>query len=386
MNIFYLSNMLQALRKLIYPSFTPLNTITVSKQAILGNIEYLSSLHKGSDIFPVIKSNAYGHGLKEICEILNASSVHTVCMDSTYEYQVVKKYFKWNMIMLWETHSENYLGMDPKRVAVSVYNISTLEALVKTKKKFKVHIFCNTGMNREGIQSEQIEEFCSIIKNSNLVFEGIVSHFSSADDSDNSVTHNQIEKFKDMAQEIWNMWLSPKYKYISASGGSLKVQDRFLNAIKPGLACYGYNPLLPDDADYEKGSKLVPALDIYSTVTSIQSISPSDGVGYNQTYSPMEPTRVASIPFGYTEGLDRRLSNNWQVKIWETYYPVRWRVSMNIVTIEIWDEDIAIWDRVQIISSNPDDKNSISAGADAMGTIDYEVLVKLDPSVVREII
>jgi len=378
--------MLQALRKLIYPSFTPLNTITVSREAILGNIEYLSNLHTGSDIFPVIKSNAYGHGLKEMCEILNTSKVHTVCIDSSYEYQVVKKYFKWNMIMLWETHPENYLKMDIEKVAISVYNISTLEALIKSKKKFRVHGFLNTGMNREGIQDEQIKEFCSLIKKSNLIFEGIVSHFCSADDSDNSVTHNQVEKFKDMAQEIGNMWLSPKYKYISASGGSLKVQDRFLNAIKPGLACYGYNPLLPDDADYKKGNTLVPALDVYSTVTSIQVITPEDGVGYNQTYSPMGNTRVASIPFGYTEGLDRRLSNNWQVKIWEKYYPVRGRVSMNIVTIEIWDADINIWDKVQIISSNSDDKNSISACADAIETIDYEVLVKLDPSVVREII
>ncbi len=344
------------------------------------------TINKGLDIFPVIKSNAYGHGLREMCEILNESSVKTVCIDSTYEYQVVKKYFKWTMIMLWETHSENYLKMDPKKVAISVYNISTLQALAKSGKKFRIHIFLNTGMNREGIQYEQIQEFCDIIKNSNLIFEGIVSHFSSADEIDNTQTFHQIEKFKNMAQEIVNTGLFPRYKYISASGGALKVQDRFLNAIKPGLACYGYNPLLPEDSDYNKGDQLTPALDVYSTVTSLQSINPSDGVGYNMTYSPMQDTRVASIPFGYTEGLDRRLSNNWEVKIWEKYYPVRGRVSMNIVTIEIWDDDIQIWDKVQIISSNSDDRNSIRACSDAMGDIDYETLVKFNPSVVREII
>jgi len=237
--------MLQALRNFFYPSFTPLNTITVSQEAILGNIEYLSGLHKDQDIFPVVKSNAYGHGLKEMCEILNTSAVNTVCIDSLYEYQIVKKYFNWDMIMLGETHPENYEKLDTSKIAVSVYNISTLEALVALNKKFRVHIFLNTGMNREGIQPEQIAEFCECIKNTNIVLEWLVSHFSSADEDDISQTQQQVQKFKNMSEQVEKLWFGAKYKYISASGWTLRVQDSFFNAIKPGLACYGYNPITP---------------------------------------------------------------------------------------------------------------------------------------------
>lgn len=385
--------MLQKLRKILYPVFTPLNTITVSRKAILYNLNYISKLHKGSDVFPVIKSNAYGHGLREICEILNKSKIHTVCMDSTYEYQVVKKYFKWNMIMLGETHRENYLKMDPKRVALSIYNLSTLKYLVKSGRKFRVHIFINTWMNREGIQEKHIPEFCKIIAGSKLELEWVVSHFSSADERSLSVTKKQIKQFKSMCENIQSYGFDPKYRYMSASGGTLRIQDDYFNAVKPWIACYGYNPV-------SSKHNLKPALDVYSTVTSIQEIDPEDGVGYNLTYSPKKKTRVASIPFGYTEGLDRRLSSPhpnplprgrgnkpvWEVRIGRNYYPVVGRVSMNIVTIEIWDTRVKIWDRVQIISSNPKHKNSIRAMSDAMWTIDYEIIVKLDPSVVREVI
>lgn len=378
-------HLLDTIRSLFQPSYKPLNYITINAQAIEKNIRYLSQNTTLANIFPVIKSNAYGHSIEKICQIYNNIWIQTVCIDSIYEYQRAKKYFKGNMILLWETHHQNYPHLNEKRVAIWVYNLSTLEFLAGTNKKYNIHLFLNTGMNREGIQESDIPKACEILWSSHLVLQGVVSHFSCADDISNDYTYYQIKKFKDLYSSIEANDFHPIYRYMSASGWLLKVDDDFFTANKPWFSCYGYNPLLPSDPKYKNWEWLQPALDVYSTVTSIQTVfhKNREWVGYNATYKPKIDTRLASIPFGYNEWLDRRLSNNWEVKIWKKYYQLRGRVSMNFITVEIGQENISIWDRVHIMSSQVSDRHNIYEMAERLGTIPYEILVKYNPTVKR---
>jgi alanine racemase len=110
----------------------PLNTITIKSSALLHNLAYLQSLQPGNAVFPVLKSNAYGHGLKEVSMILKDTNVPYICVDSFPEYQIVKDYAHKKSLILGETRPENYTTYDPRRATLAVYNIATLKTLIQS--------------------------------------------------------------------------------------------------------------------------------------------------------------------------------------------------------------------------------------------------------------
>jgi alanine racemase len=106
----------------------------------------------------------------------------------------------------------------------------------------------------------------------------------------------QIAEFKKLYRQIEKAGFSPIYRHIAASSGILKIQDPFFSAIRPGIILYGYNPLTPIDPYFQKGIDLLPALDLYSTITAIQYIAPLEGIGYNLTDSIDRSRTIASVP------------------------------------------------------------------------------------------
>jgi alanine racemase len=121
-----------------------MNVMSVSKQAVLDNYNFLQSLKPLDAIFPVLKSNAYGHGIEEIAGILKDTPAPYLCVDSYPEYQIARKYSNKDILIIGETLPENYRFFDHKHTAISVYNISTLKYLAKKSRPRRVHLFLNT--------------------------------------------------------------------------------------------------------------------------------------------------------------------------------------------------------------------------------------------------
>lgn len=119
--------MLNILRGIFAPKLHSLNTILIDKKAILHNLSYLQSLHPFDTVIPVLKSNAYGHGLKQMCQILSHADIPMVAVDSFPEYQIVRKYTNKKVLIIGETDVRNYRHFNRKRASFAVYNLSTLE-------------------------------------------------------------------------------------------------------------------------------------------------------------------------------------------------------------------------------------------------------------------
>ncbi|MBP7841364.1 alanine racemase [Patescibacteria group bacterium] len=224
-------------------------------------------------MFPVIKANAYGHGLKQITEILDRTDAKYLVVDSFPEYKIVSKHTDKKILVLGETLPENYKKFDRKKVTFCVYNMKVLEILADREEPVTVHLFLNTGMYREGIDEHQIGpvvKFC--MQHPHITIEGVLSHFHSADVLGTYSMDEQITKFKAMYYQILNAGLTPAYRYIANSAGTLKMKDDFFNACRPGLALYGYNPLQPSDEFYDNGRKLKPALSITSRLIAMHDV------------------------------------------------------------------------------------------------------------------
>ena len=148
-----------------------LNWIEISRENILSNYYHIRSLQPESSIFPVVKSNAYGHGLREIVSILNQTDCEMIAVDSLLEYQIVRRNSQKRILVLGETLCENYQFFDIRNTSFCVWNIATLEYLISLKKPFHIHLFLNTGMNREGIQERELIIFLDRLRDTQIILE-----------------------------------------------------------------------------------------------------------------------------------------------------------------------------------------------------------------------
>lgn len=377
--------MIDQIRKIFKKKYTSLNRIEIDTKRLCDNFNYLQSLQEKATLFPVLKSNAYGHGLQGIAKMIDTLETPMVAIDSFIEYQYIKKYSHKNILVLSEMFSWNYKFFDFKKTSFCIYNLSTLEFLVNLRKKIKIHLFLNTWMNREWMDEKELWTALEILKkNKKIILEWVCSHLAGADEIDRKSMDLQIARFKQIYALIEKYWFFPKYRHIWASSGLLKIRDNFFNAYRPWIAFYWYNPLEKWDKFYNLGERLQSALSVYSHIVSVhKSLSIWEKVGYNGTFSLKNLWNVASIPFGYFEGLDRRLSNNGFVKYKDEYISYAGRISMNISCLDFWDHDVDIDDQVQIISKEKGDKNSVINISKDIGTITYEILVKLQIQIKR---
>lgn len=363
-----------------------MNVVWLRKKVLLQNLAYLQWLQPQAAIFPVLKSNAYGHGLKHVVQMLAKTEVPYIAVDSYPEYVVVKKHSSLPILLLGETLLENYKKFDHKKVTFCVYNLWTIRHLWRLGKATRIHLFFNTGMNREGIQEDELSGCMKELQSHpNLVVEGVLSHFFDADAlSDNTLT-DQIQCFKRMYYKVLDSWFTPKRRHIGNSAAMFKINDDFFNAYRPWIALYWYTPLRPEDPLYKQTNNLFPVLSITSRVMSLQTIWPWSWVSYHHEYRPSDKEIVATVPFGYAEWLSRNASGTLFIKHRKTFFRQVGSICMNLSTYVV-DSSVHIGDEVEIISDNPRAKNSLPTLAEQSGTIVYETLVKLDRGIRREIL
>ncbi|HZJ41220.1 MAG TPA: alanine racemase [Candidatus Saccharimonadales bacterium] len=377
--------MLNFIRKIIKPKYETLNWIEVDASKIIANFNYLQSWQREAEIFPVLKANAYGHGLKEVCEILNKTEAKMVVVDSYPEAQIAYRYFKGRVLILGEMPLDAYHYAKLKRTEFVVYNEKTLRYLSRFGGKAHIHLFVNSGMNREGIKD--IRAFIDNNKKylAKINLSGLCSHLASADSS--SILNTiQEDIFMEALDTLRSAGYFPRWIHLGNSAAVFKTDNKFLTAFRPGLSFYGYSPFALEDS---QNIRLQPALELFSRIVSLQDLQANESVSYNETYRAAQATKIASIPFGYFEGLDRRLSNKAEFLVLNKnpfWAQVAGRVCMNLTCLEIGNNEVKVGTPVKLIANDSDERNSIDNLADLMGTISYELLVKLQANIRRYII
>ncbi|MFA6514599.1 MAG: alanine racemase [Patescibacteria group bacterium] len=378
--------MINLLRQFIKPKYETLNRIEIDAKNLVDNFYYLKSLQPEAEILPVLKANAYGHGLKEICLILNKTAASMVVVDSYPEAQIAYRYFKGKILILGEMPLKAYNYTKLKKTEFVVYNEITLKYLARFKKKAAVHLFINSGMNREGIKD--LESF--IINNKKYLDKvevtGLCSHLASADNL--SVMNTvQEDNFMNALDILRAAGYFPRWIHLGNSAAVFRSENKFLTAFRPGLALYGYSPFA--DEEVTAASKLKPALEVFSQIVSIQKLGANESVSYNETYRSATENKIAVVPFGYFEGLDRRLSNRAQFLVYgrdKFFAHIAGRVCMNLTCLEVGNNDVKIGDEVKLVSKQKDDPNSVVNLSLLMDTIPYEFLVKFQTNIRKNII
>jgi alanine racemase len=200
------------------------------------------------------------------------------------------------------------------------------------------------------------------------------------------LNNSQEELFMEALDKLRSAGYFPRWVHLGNSAAVFWTDNRILTAFRPGIAFYGYNPLNRED---EASEKLQPALEVYSKIVSIQNVKAGDSVSYGEEYKAETDTQIAVIPFGYFEGLDRRLSNQAKLQVSgneDFLATIAGKVCMNLTCLNILDNNVQVGDEVQVISSDKNAENSIDNLAYIMDTISYELLAKLNANTRKYII
>lgn len=372
--------MIDKIKEVLGLKYYPLNKIEISAERLTNNYQYLSSISKKIKIAPVVKSNAYGHGIELVSRILDSQNPPFFCVDSLFEaYQLKKVGIKSAVLIMGFVDARNLKG---KRLPFSftVFDLDFTRQLDKYQPGAKIHIKVDTGMNRLGVPLSELTNYLKEIKKlKNLEVEGIMSHLSSPRSS-KSYTDYQILNYKKAIELLENSRVYPKYRHIAASGAIFNVKSEILagisNLARCGIALYG--------ASGEGNTK--PVLELKSQIVHIKKLNAGNLVGYDRTFTAKSNTVIAILPLGYNDGVDRRLSNNGHVTYKGMSCPIIGRVSMNITTIDIsMVKNPKIGDDVTVISSNLKNQNNIISLAKDTNTIPHDLLVHLHAKAVRRI-
>lgn len=370
--------------------YQSLNTIMINSARISQNLHTLQQLQPHHTIIPVVKSNAYGHGIKQICQILmniKDISLSLIAVDSYPEYQIVADTTDKDILVLGETFAINYNLYNAKRVHLAVGSLDILQALINTGKSWNIHLFLNTGMNREWLQKEDLFQSLKLLQyNPQLHVTGVMSHLANADISDNTFTEVQITLFEQYYQTIIKNWHNPSYIHISNSAGISKIKHPLFTASRTGLALYGYNPLEIDDPCYTAYERLQPALRLQSTVIATQILQPGEGVNYGLQWIADQETTLTTLPLGYNEWLPRLAGQWYEVYHNTTPLPIRGRVCMNLSSCDTTHHHIQRGDSIEVIWRDNNKKNTIWQLSIISQTIPYVILTWLDKSIRRVIV
>lgn len=370
-----------------YP-YEPLIEVSISRSRLLHNLNEFRRLAPGGQIAPVLKANAYGHGLLEVGRILaKEPNIPFFVVDSYFEAVALRSHgVRKPLLVIGYTRPRTILESGLKECAFAVTDIETLRALKGTPSEVHIHIKVDTGMRRQGIIADEIDEAIETAKaEPNIVVEGICTHLCDADNEDESFTDAQLVAW-DSAVKRFKTGL-PRIRHIHSGNtdGSRFARGTHDTLIRLGIGLYGL-------CETPATAKLVdqkPVLEMSTIVTSLRCLMKGETIGYGRSYAAPSDRFVATIPVGYYEGLDRRLSNNGFVQVGDakTACPFVGRISMNISSVDVTQAPHPkVGAPVVIISRERSDPNSMVAMAKRCGTIDYEAAVRIPAHLKRVVV
>jgi alanine racemase len=269
-----------------------------------------------------------------------------------------------------------------------VHELSQIEALAEevrysSSEPLKIHLKVDTGMARLGALPRELGAVGNALaRHPEVILDGLMTHFASADSGDEESIEVQLDAFDAALESLKKLGLSPRLRHAANSAAVLTSARARLDMVRPGIALFGVEPRAGSCAD------LRPVMRVRSEVIALRDLEVGMPVGYGATFRASRPTRVATLPMGYADGLSRALSNRGHVLVRGKRAPIIGSVSMDMTMIDVTDiAGTRVGDECVVLGSQKgplgEDRIRAEEVADALGTIPWEVLTSISRRVPR---
>ena len=350
----------------------------------------------GAIVCGVVKADAYGHGAVECALALEKAGARWLGVTSTDEALPLREVGIRARVLLmtgfWRGEEHEVVRQNLTATVWEAWHLELLDraAIELNVPVVAVHLKIDSGMGRLGASLDQLLPLLALLKRSmRLKLEGLCTHFASSEVVDAPEMKRQIRRFAAAEKLVQEAGFAPEIVHLSNSAAVVTCRDSWRNMVRPGLALYGYTlPLMKggkQSSEVESGVNLRPVLSWKTRILSLRNVDANQALGYNGTYVTKAPSRIAVLPLGYADGLNRRLSNRGRVIVRDSYAPIVGRISMDLTMVDVTGiPEIEVGDEVILIGSSG--KCSVDALEQARlaETSPYEILCGLSKRVPRK--
>ena len=369
-----LRRVLRALRARRY-SYERLVEVRISRARLLDNLRQFRQHCAPRRIAPVLKSNAYGHGLVEVARILEGELPPFLVVDGYHEALILRNEgIRARILVIGYSATENIARSRLRDVAFTIFDVGQLCELSRAQPSPRhIHLKIDTGLRRHGVASEDVAEALAIVKGcAHLVLEGVCSHFADAAGADETFTLGQISRWRAAMRVVREFYPDLAYQHLANTAGSFWALSTDANVVRLGIGLYGF------DSSPRRQLPLEPALSIVSRVSAIKQVPKGSPIGYRGSYTAAEDMVLATTPSGYNSCVDARLSNKGAFLIGATPRAIIGRVSMNSTSVDVGaPPEVRRGDEVVIISAQKGAINSVESMARLCETSPYVILAGL---------
>lgn len=359
----------------------------VSLPALRKNLHVLRAAAGASKVWGVIKADAYGHGAPAIARTLERAGIDGFCVALLEEgIELRDAGIQADVLVMGGHYGQAWAELLAANLTPVVYDPAQVEGLARTAKyegrgRVRAHLKVDTGMARLGARPSELDAVLdAFLRFPEVELHGLMTHLACADD-DGDATAQQLALFAQIEARVRAAGFAPAVRHAANSAAVFSGRGTF-DAVRPGVSLFGVSPRRAGVPG------LVPAMRIRSEIAAVRDLAPGEHAGYGWTFTASRPTRLATIPMGYADGLPRALSNKGHVLVRGRRAPIAGTVSMDMIMVDVTDVPGAgIRDEVVILGAQqgPLGKDEITAQeiADHAGTIPYEVLTNVSRRVPR---
>lgn len=336
-------------------------------------------------IMGVVKADAYGAGAVEIARALEALGIDALAVGCAGEGIELRAAGLSLPILLLAGHNAGEEEAIVKyQLTPACYDLSLLAKLSaegeRCGRRIPFHLKLDTGMGRLGIPYTEAAAFArAAARLAGVTLAGVFSHLSSADEAESEFTELQIQRFKQAVGEIRAEGIDPGLLHLANSAGLARYPSAWLDMVRPGIILYGFVP-----GGRVRAPEVEPILSLKTRIAFIKTVPAGTPIGYNRRHITRRESRIAVLPIGYADGLNRALSDRGLVIIGGQYAPIIGAISMDLTTVDVTDLPAArVGDEAIVLGKSGSLSITAADHAALVGTIPYEILCAISKRVPR---
>jgi alanine racemase len=350
--------------------------ISVDREALIANYATVADQVAPSGVIAVVKADAYGHGALHAAQAFVDAGAEWLGVADIDEALALRDGGIDVRILAWlHAPDEDFERAAAENITPAVSSVDQLNAAVAAEVQ-AVHLVIDTGLSRNGAVESEWAELFDVAgslqrRGERTRVEGVMSHLANASRDDDLEQDAALQRALD---GLAARGIVPDVVHLAASAASLAVPETRRDLARVGVALYGLSPFA-DRTSADLG--LRPAMTLTASVLRTVRVRAGDGVSYGYTHRASEDTTLAIIGLGYADGLDRAYGNRVSVSIGGRRFPVVGRVAMNAMHVDVGDADVRVGDEVVLWGDPATGVPAVEEWADAIGTINYEVVARL---------
>jgi alanine racemase len=381
--------------------FSELNRAEIDLTAIASNVTELRRITRPeAQLLVAVKANAYGHGIVEVAQQAIESGAGALGVARLPEAVMLRDSgIEGPILIFGYTPPDAVSTLIRLDLTQAIYSVDTAKEYAKrigkTNKRLKVHLKVDSGMGRLGLLPDSRrylspgvnlngsaeKETLQIAGLQQLDLEGVFTHFASSDSADKTYAEQQFATYLEFINRLKRAGLEIQIRHAANSGAIIDLPHTHLDMVRAGISLYGLYP--SDEVDRTKIT-LRPAMSLKARIIHLKTVPAGSAISYGMTHITNKPTTIATIPIGYADGYNRRLTNRGIMLVKGVRAPIVGRVCMDLTMLDVGHiSDVNLEDEVVIIGQQGNDCITADEIASLLGTINYEVTSAITARVPR---